>query len=97
MRSASQPLDGEPEVSVTTYHVGDIVKWALGKTTGEAYFIGNLALDTESRVLVLATAAEVGIEIEARDCHATGHGSPAHGIKYRQRYSRQRPGKLRQV
>jgi hypothetical protein len=84
-------------MSVTMYHLGEIVRWLLGSTTGEAYFIGNLARDSEGRVLVLATASEVGIEIEARDCRTTGRGNSAHGNEYRQRYARQRPGRLRDV
>ena len=93
----SAAVAGERQMNMTTYHVGDIVNWLLGSITREAYFIGNLALDPEGRVLVLATAAEVGIEIEARDCHTTGRGSPGHGTEYRQRYARQRPGRLRNL
>jgi hypothetical protein len=78
-----------------SYRVGDIVRWALGPLAGEAYFIGTLARDVEGRFVVLATAALVGIEIEARDCNTTGRGSPSHGSQYRQRYVRQRPGRLR--
>src|SRR5688500_9377591 len=85
----------EREVGIMSYRVGDIVRWALGTLAGEAYFIGNLARDAEGRFVVLATAAEVGIEIEARDCNATGRSSPSHGSQYRQRYARQRPGRLR--
>jgi hypothetical protein len=77
-----------------SYRVGDILRWAFGTFVGEAYFIGNLARDAEGRFVVLATSAEVGIEIEARDCNTTGRSSPSHGSLYRQRYARQRPGRL---
>jgi hypothetical protein len=92
--ATSLPPVHERKMNTTKYHVGDVVSWMLGSMTGEAYFIGTLASDLGGRVLVLATASEVGIEIEARDCHATGRGSPARGIEYRQRYARQRPGRL---
>src|SRR5687767_15889930 len=55
----------ERELAVMSYRVGDIVRWALGPLAGEAYFIGTLARDVEGRFVVLATAALVGIEIEA--------------------------------
>ena len=95
--ATSLPRVHEREMNTTKYHVGDIVSWMLGSMTGEAYFIGTLASDLGGRILVLATAAEVGIEIEARDCRTTGRGSPAHGTEYRQRYARQRPGRLRNL
>jgi hypothetical protein len=62
---------------------------------GESYFIGHLRADTENRVLILATAAEVGIEIDAEHCRPTGRNNPSQGNDYRDRYARQRPGRLR--
>ena len=79
------------------YRVGTIIGWALGRTTGEAFFIGNLAADPEHRILVLASASQVGLEIEARDCRMIGPGNPIIGTEYRQRYARQRPGRLRNL
>jgi hypothetical protein len=76
------------------YQVGDVVQWVLGSTTGEGYFIGHRKANKSGQILVLATAAEVGIEIDAEDCHPTGRSYPATGAEYRHRYFRQFPGKL---
>jgi hypothetical protein len=88
------------EMSEAKYRIGDIVqwalsRWALGSTAGESYFIGHLKADAKNRVLILATAAEVGIEIDSEHCRPTGHSHPSQGQTYRERYARQRPGRLR--
>ena len=82
------------------YQIGDIVRCdlnglALGSMGMEGCFIGHLRADTKSRVLRLATAAEVGIEIDSEHCRPTGHNHPSQGQNYRERYARQRPGRLR--
>jgi hypothetical protein len=87
-------------MSEANYRIGDIVQWVLsgrafGSPVGESYFIGHLSADAKSRVLILATAAEVGIEIDAEHCRPTGRSSPSQGRDYRDRYARQRPGRLR--
>ena len=90
----STKLPGPSNESVGRYNIGNSIGWALGHATGEAYFIGNFAADLERHVLVLATPSQVGIEIEARDCRIIGPGNPIIGNEYRQRYARQRPGRL---
>jgi hypothetical protein len=82
------------------YQIGDILYCdlnglALGSTATEGYFIGHLRADTKNRVLILATAAEVGIEIDAEHCRAIGRSNPSQGNEYRDRYARQHPGRLR--
>jgi hypothetical protein len=77
------------------YRVGDVVQWVLGSTTGEAYFIGHPKADKSERALILATAADAEIEMDAEDCHPTGRSYPATGAEYRQRHVRQFPGKLK--
>jgi hypothetical protein len=87
----------EPE-----YRIGDVVQWALNRwafaaQVGESYFIGHLRADTKNKVLILATAAEVGIEIDAEHCCPTGRTDPSQGRGFRDRYARQRPGRLKVV
>jgi hypothetical protein len=87
-------------MSAAQYQVGDIVQcilsgWTLSSTVSQYYFIGHLRADTKNRVLVLATPTEVGIEIDVRHCRQTGSSSPSQGKDYRNRYARQRPGRLR--
>jgi hypothetical protein len=87
-------------MSEAKYQIGDIVQWALsrwafGRTATESFFIGYLRADTMNRVLILATAAEVGFEIDAEHCSPTGRNDPSQGKHYRDRYARQRPGRLR--
>lgn len=87
-------------MSEAKYQIGDIVqwvlnRWAFGGPMGESYFIGHLRADTKNRLLILATAAEVGIEIDAEQCRPTGRNNPSQGKDYRDRYARQRPGRLR--
>ena len=85
-------------MSEAKYQIGDIVEWVLsrfGSMVRESYFIGQLRADTKNRVLVLATAAEVGFEIDAEHCRLTGRNNPSQGKDYRDRYARQRPGRLR--
>ena len=94
--TTSFSAEPKPEASEESYQVGDIVRWVLGNTAGEAYFVGKLARDTNGSVLVLATPAQVGIEIRAEDCNSTGNRNSAQGIEYRERYARQRPGRLRE-
>lgn len=77
------------------YQIGDIVQWVLGNTTGEGFFIGHPKDDKKELVLVLATTGEVGVEIDADNCHPTGRSYSAVGRKYRLRYLRQFPGKLK--
>mgnify|MGYP003576117442 FL=1 len=81
------------------YQIGDIVQWVLGRwafgsPVGECYFIGHLRADATNRVLILATAAEVGMEIDAEHCRPTGRTDRSQGKDYRDRYARQRPGRL---
>jgi hypothetical protein len=94
-RTTSFSAEPKPETNAKIYQVGDIVRWVLGNTAGEAYFIGKLARDTNGSVLVLATPTHVGIEIRAEDCNSTGLRDSAQGTEYRERYARQRPGRLR--
>ncbi len=94
-RTTSSSAARVPELNERMYQVGDIVRWVLGNTAGEAYFIGKLARDTDGSVLVLATPTHVGIEIRADDCNSTGLRNSAQGTEYRERYVRQRPGRLR--
>jgi hypothetical protein len=56
------------------------------------YFIGHPNADKSGQILVLATAAEVGLEIDAEDCHPTGRSYPDTGAESRRRYFRQFPG-----
>ena len=79
-----------------TYQIGDVVFYSLSGHTvaGEATFIGHPKGDKSSKVLVLALAAEVGFEVDADECSATGVSSPQRGREYRQRYFRNHPGGL---
>jgi hypothetical protein len=77
------------------YQIGDVVQWVLGTATGEAIFIGHPNTAKNNKVLVLATAALVGIEIDAKDCRPTGISYPSMGGEYRQRYLQEFPGKLK--
>ena len=76
------------------YKIGDVVQWVLGSTTGEGFFTGHPKTDKQGRVLMLVAAAEVGIEIDAEDCHLTGRSYPTIGQECRTRYVRNFPGKL---
>ena len=64
-----------------TYQIGDVVFYSLSGHTvaGEATFIGHPKGDKSSKVLVLALAAEVGFEVDADECSATGRQQPAAG------------------
>ena len=66
----------------------------LGTTSGEGTFIGHPKADKVGKILVLATAAEVGVELDAEDCSPTGRSNPQRGREYRLRYFRQFPGVL---
>ncbi len=76
------------------YQIGAVVEWMLGTVTGEAIFIGHPKAAKHDEVLVLATAAQVGIEIDADNCRPTGDCYPPLGQAYRLLYFRQFPGKL---
>ena len=74
-----------------TYQIGDTVFWATSSTAGEYTFIGHLKGDKAGKVLVLAMAAEVGFEVDADECSATGRSNPQRGREYRQRFFRNYP------
>jgi hypothetical protein len=76
------------------YQVGDEVLWVLGNITGAALFIGYPKDDKAGKVLIIASAANVGTEIDAHVCHPTGQSYPALGAEFRQRFAQEYPGRL---
>jgi hypothetical protein len=76
-----------------SYKIGDSVFWVLRSTSGDGYFIGHRKTGGD-KILILATSAEVGVEIDAENCRPTGRAYPDTGREYRLRYARNFPGKL---
>jgi hypothetical protein len=67
---------------------------SAGTVAGEGTFIGHPKADKAGKVLVLAWATEMGVELDADECSPTGRSSPQCGREYRQRYFRNHPGGL---